>query len=109
MKTKLFAALLLSSAFIAAPAFAGGNYASEQAGGRSYNQETTYPVLAQSNTQAVPRAEVRAEQAQAETVAGNSSYNGETTYPAIGATAKSGVVVASNKGRFFGFGHHAVD
>ena len=105
MKTKLFAALLLSSAFIAAPAFAGGNHASEQAGGRSYNQETTYP-LAQSNTHAVPRAEVRAEQAQAETVAGNSSYNGETTYPAIsGTTAKTGVVVASNKGQFFGFRH----
>ena len=106
MKTKLFAALLLSSAFIAAPAFAGGNHASEQAGGRSYNQETTYPVLAQSNTQAVPRTEVRAEQAQAETVAGNSSYNGETTYPAIsGTTAKTGVEVASNKGQFFGFRH----
>jgi len=105
MKTKLFAALLLSSAFIAAPAFAGG-HAPEQAGGRSYNQETTYPVLAQSNTQAVPRAEVRAEQAQAETVAGNSSYNGETTYPAIGGTtAKTGVAVASNKGHFFGFRH----
>src|SRR5580698_6021022 len=141
MNTKLLAALLLSSAVIATPAFAGNAHVgddvnalagtstpstvtraqvradliqSSQVASRNSNEETTYPVLAQSNA-GESRAQVRAELVQSEQVAGRTG-NEETTYPELGqsnvhvsrAAVKHGVNVASDsKNGIFAFGHDA--
>jgi len=141
MNTKLLATLLLSSAVIATPAFAGNAHVgddvnalaatstpstvtraqvradliqSEQVAGRTGNEETSYPVLAQDNS-GVTRAQVRADLVQAEQVAGRTG-NEDTTYPVLSqsntgvsrAAVKQGLSVASDsKNNIFAFGHDA--
>jgi len=105
MNTKLLAALLLSSAVIATPAFAGNAHVGDD-------------VSTWANTSApstVTRAQVRADLIQSEQVAGRTG-NEETTYPELGqsnvrvsrAAVKQGLNVASDsKSNIFAFGHDA--
>jgi hypothetical protein len=141
MNTKLLAALLLSTAVIATPAFAGNAHVgddvnalagtstpstltraqvrtdliqSEKIAVRAVNNDTDYPVLAQSNS-GLTRAEVRSDLIQSEQVAGRTG-NEDTTYPVLAqdnirpsrAAVKQGLNVASNsKNDIFAFGHDA--
>jgi hypothetical protein len=102
MNTKLLAALLLSSAVIATPAFAGNAHVGDD-------------VSAWAGTSTLTRAQVRADLVQSEQVAGRTG-NEETTYPVLAqgsvsvsrAAVKQGVNVASNsKNGIFAFGHDA--
>jgi len=109
MNTKLLAALLLSSAVIATPAFAGNAHVGDdvsawagastltraqvradliqsgQLASRAGSEETTYPVLAQANT-GVSRAQVRSELIQSGQLASRAGSE-ETTYPVLNSKA----------------------
>ncbi|WP_158898034.1 DUF4148 domain-containing protein [Burkholderia sp. L27(2015)] len=109
MNTKLLAALLLSTAVIATPAFAGNAHVGDdvsawagtstttraqvradliqsgQLASRAGSEETTYPVLAQANS-GVSRAHVRSELIQSGQLASRVGSE-ETTYPVLNSKA----------------------
>jgi hypothetical protein len=109
MNTKLLAALLLSSAVIATPAFAGNAHVGDdvnalagtstltraqvradliqsgQLASRAGSEETKYPVLAQADT-VVSRAQVRSDLIQSGQLASRVGSE-ETTYPVLGSKA----------------------
>jgi len=105
MNTKLLAALLLSTAVIATPAFAGNAHVGDDVNA----------LAGTSTPSTLTRAQVRADLIQSEQVAGRTGSE-ETSYPELRqsnvrvsrAAVKQGVNVASNsKNGIFAFGHDA--